>query len=190
MKSKHYGGGFNVGNYFMKHSHKKADHFVKVYYRRLLFPLKEQGWYQPIVIVGIVFLAGLVIFGGSQLYSQAQRSFAQLSGEASMTAELAVEPLATSSGGGISLYDSHEPQIDENNLPPLSLSPDNQLEHHVLDGQQEGVTTQLPQPARSPTRATPVINSINPNIGSSAGGETITNETPAAHSALVPYAID
>ena len=83
MKSKHYGGGFNVGNYFMKHSHKKADHFVKAYYRRLLFPLKKQGWYQPIVVVGIVFLAGLVIFGGSQLYSQAQRSFAQLSGEVS-----------------------------------------------------------------------------------------------------------
>ena len=67
--------------------------------QKFTFPFKEKGWYQPTVVVGIVFLAGLVIFGGSQLYSQARRSFAQLSGEASMTAELAVEPLATSSGG-------------------------------------------------------------------------------------------
>ena len=136
MKSKYYSGGFNIGNYFMKHSHKKVSYFVKAYYRRLLFPLKEQGWYQPIVIVGIVFLAGLVIFGGSQLYSQAQRSFAQLRNEASVTAELEAEPLATASGG-ISLYDSHEPQTDENNLPSLSLSPDNQLEYQVPAEQQE-----------------------------------------------------
>ena len=38
----------------------------------------------------------------------------------------------------------------------------------------ENQSTVVQQKRRSPTRATPVINSINPNIGSSAGGDRVT----------------
>ena len=81
--------------------------------------LQKWGWQRYLLATtGGIFLLGVALFGGSQLYSQARRSFAQLSGEASFSAQLAASESAGSSDSasqGIALYDSNEPDKNGEN---------------------------------------------------------------------------